>query len=238
LVSVVIDARNPAALARFWADALGWRIRTETADEVDVVSPEGEAPALVFVPVADPERGVRRVHLDLRSTSLDDQRARVARFCAAGASPLDVGQGNVDWEVLADPEGNAFCVLEPRTVYADTGSVAAIVLHDRDPKALAPFWEAASGWSAVGEDEVSVSLRRPDGRGPFLEVLAGGDGPAEPKIPVHLDVAPNARGDQAAEVDRLIALGARPADVGQGEVTWRVLTDPAGNEFCVLSPRD
>ena len=238
LVSVVIDARDPAALARFWADALGWRIALEAPDEVEVVAPDGEAPALVFVPVDRPERRVRRLHLDLASPSLDGQRDTVARLRARGASPLDVGQRDVPWEVLADPEGNPFCVLEPRPNYADTGAVAAIILDTDHPGALAPFWAAASGWSVVGEEDSLVSLRRPDGQGPFLELLRSGAGPKAAKLPIHLDVAPYAADDQSAEVDRLVAAGARLADVGQGEVTWTVLADPAGNEFCVLSPRD
>jgi hypothetical protein len=69
-----------------------------------------------------------------------------------------------------------------------------------------------------------------------VEFLRVGD-PKRVKNRLHLDVAPFAGDDQAAEVARLRALGATPADVGQGEVTWVVLADPEGNEFCVLSPR-
>lgn len=238
LVSLVVDAADPAALARFWADALGWRLGHVADDEVDVVSPDGEAPDLVIVAVARPERRMRRLHLDLATTSLDHQRETVARLCAAGAAPLDIGQGDVPWVVLADPEGNPFCVLEPRATYAGTGALAAVVFDVDRPSALAPFWVAASGWAVVDEDgERQVSLRRPDGRGPFLELVSGAEGPKVAKIPIHLDVAPWADDDQAAEVDRLAALGARPADVGQGDETWVVLADPAGNEFCVLSAR-
>jgi Glyoxalase-like domain len=68
----------------------------------------------VFVPVADPKVAKNRVHLDLRSADADDQAARVARLAALGARPADIGQGDVPWVVLADPEGNEFCVLTPR----------------------------------------------------------------------------------------------------------------------------
>ncbi len=77
---------------------------------------------------------------------------------------------------------------------------------------------------------------RPDGLGPRLELLRVDD-PKVGKNRVHLDVAPFAADDQAAEVDRLRALGATDADVGQGAQTWTVLTDPHGNELCVLSSR-
>jgi glyoxalase superfamily protein len=69
---------------------------------------------LVFVPVADPKVGKNRVHLDLRSATADDQAAQVARLTGLGARPADIGQGDVPWVVLADPEGNEFCVLSPR----------------------------------------------------------------------------------------------------------------------------
>jgi hypothetical protein len=80
-------------------------------------------------------------------------------------------------------------------------------------------------------------LARPDGAGPQLELLRVDDARVV-KNRVHLDVAPFAADDQAAEVARLEALGATPADVGQGTQTWVVLADPQGNEFCVLTARD
>jgi hypothetical protein len=190
----------------------------------------------VFVPVADPKVGKNRVHLDLRSATADDQAAQVARFTGLGARPADIDQGNVPWVVLADPERNEFCVLDPRDHYAATGPVAAIVVDAADPPAIAGFWSEAAGWPVAASGDGSVSLRAASGTGPFVEFLRVGD-PKRVKNRLHLDVAPFAGDDQAAEVARLRALGATPADVGQGEVTWVVLADPEGNEFCVLSPR-
>jgi Glyoxalase-like domain len=80
------------------------------------------------------------------------------------------------------------------------------------------------------------SLRSPQGVGPFLELVPSAD-PKTGKNRVHLDVAPYPGEDHAAAVRALLEAGAVPADVGQGEVSWAVLTDPEGNEFCVLSPR-
>jgi predicted enzyme related to lactoylglutathione lyase len=142
----------------------------------------------------------------------------------------------VPWVVLADPEGNEFCVLDPRDDYDRAGAVAAIVLDAADPRALAQFWTEAAGWPVAGGDDSYASLVAPDGTGPHLEILRVAD-PKVVKNRVHLDVAPFLGDDQAAEVTRLRALGAAPADVGQGEQTWVVLSDPEGNEFCVLSPR-
>ena len=87
------------------------------------------------------------------------------RLLALGATPADIGQGDVPWTVLADPEGNEFCVLEPRPVYADAGPVAAVVTGCTDPAALAGFWELAAGFTRVQSADGFESLRSLPGRG-------------------------------------------------------------------------
>ena len=69
---------------------------------------------LAFVPVPEPKTGQNRVHLDLASASAEDQAAIVDRLLGLGARHVDIGQGEVPWVVLADPEGNEFCVLSAR----------------------------------------------------------------------------------------------------------------------------
>jgi Glyoxalase-like domain len=238
LVHVVVDAADPAALARWWAEALGWEITFEEPDEVAIEppGPDGLGLPLVFVPVADPKVTKNRVHLDLRSADAGDQAAQVARLTGLGARPADVGQGDVPWVVLADPEGNELCVLDPRDEYAGTGPIAAIVVDTFDPAAQARFWTEATGWPPAPPGGTAVSLRAASGKGPFLEFLEVPE-PKRVKNRLHLDVAPYRGDDHAAEVVRLRVLGATPADVGQGEVTWVVLADPEGNELCVLTPR-
>ena len=237
LDSLVVDANDPASLARFWSEALHWPITDEEPDET-TVELEGEPyVALLFGQIGERKVVQNRIHLDLATTSPDHQAAEVARLRALGAVPADVGQGDeVPWVVLADPEGNEFCVLEPRPAYADTGPVAAIVVHCTDPQALAPFWSAATGWEVIASDERSSTLRRPDGRGTHIELLRS---PAAKTVKnrLHFDVAPGAGDDQEAEVARLVALGARRIDIGQADVSWVVLADPQGNELCVLTPR-
>ncbi|MCT2584064.1 VOC family protein [Actinophytocola gossypii] len=245
LVNVVVDAADPAALAEFWCALLGWRVSLSAGEvdgevdgEVEVQAPPGDGWRwdLVFVPVSEPKTVRNRLHLDLASASADQQMAILDRALALGAKRVDIGQRNVPWFVLADPGGNEFCVLEPRPEYADTGAVAAVVADAADPPALAGFWSAASGWPVVRADPALASLRDPDGRGPWLEFVRTTE-PHTVKNRVHLDVAPPPDGTIAAEADRLRALGAEPADVGQTGVPWRVLADPEGNEFCVLTPR-
>jgi hypothetical protein len=243
LTSVVLDSADPATLARWWAAALGWSVSShdENANESDVEPPSGEPGIeLTFVPVADERVVKNRIHLDLRSRTLAEQDDLILRLMTAGALEADIGQGNVPWAVLTDPEGNEFCVLDPRPEYAATGSLAAIVVDALDPEAMARFWTAAAGWD-LHEHEGMYDLIPPGGAGPLLEFLPTKE-PHAVKNRIHLDVAPFPEDDQAAEVDRLITLGARRIDVGQseappGQVTWVVLADPEQNEFCVLSSR-
>lgn len=250
LVNVVFDSSDPRALGRWWARALGWTVTHESADEVDV-APADAAPdqvELCFVPVTDRKSGVNQVHLDLSSASAHDQHRKVESLLASGARRVDVGQGTgALFAVLADPEGNEFCVLEPREMNADTGPVASIVLNSDDPVASGRFWEQASGWEVVTAIEDYVGLRAPGGRGPFLDVnpSPGSGTTPRPKDRVHLDVAPRHGEDREAATSALVAVGARRIDVGQlgldgtrpAGVTWDVLAAPDGHEFCVLSPR-
>jgi predicted enzyme related to lactoylglutathione lyase len=241
LVHLVLDANDPSKLARFWAAALGWEIEEEDG-EVGVCPagyeyPDPTALPVMFEPVPEAKAGKNRVHLDLATESAEHQAALVARLRSLGAEPADVGQGDVPWVVLADPEGNEFCILEPRPVYRDTGPMAAVVVDSADPAALAGFWELASGWARIRSDDSLVAFRSPQGVGPYLE-LDKVAGAKTVKNRMHLDVAPHAREDQAAAVKQLEEAGAVPADIGQGDdVSWVVLADPEGNEFCVLTPR-
>jgi hypothetical protein len=241
LTAVEIDAAQPAALAHWWSEATGWPVTLIAPDEV-VVEPAGngqsyDVPALVFAPVDDPKSTKNRVHLDLASNSVEHQTQLVERLLAVGATDVDIGQSDVPWVVLADPEGNEFCVLEPRERHIGRGPIASIVIDAADPPALARFWVAASGWPIGAEHDGDVSLYNPRGLLPDLDIIRVDD-PKTVKNRVHLDVAPYEGEDQGLEVARLIALGAGPVDVGQGpDVTWVVLADPAGNEFCVLRPQ-
>jgi hypothetical protein len=240
LTSVVIDSADPPTLARWWASALGWEITHESKDESDVEPPAGQPGIeLTFVPVDDKRTTKNRIHLDLRSRTRAEQDDLIQRLMVTGATEADIGQGDVPWAVLVDPEGNEFCVLEPRPEYAETGSLAAIVVDSLAPAAMAAFWSAAAGWERHEHDGL-YDLRPPAG-GPRVEFVPT-DEPHTAKNRLHLDVAPWLDDDQGTEVARLLDLGALRTEVGQsdaapGEVTWVVLVDPEDNEFCVLSSR-
>ena len=118
LVQVNFKARDDSALGRFWAEALGWGVSSEGPDVTNVEPvgfawPDPVAVCVDVVTVPDPETVKYRVHLDLATTSAAHQAELVARLRDLGATPADVGQGDVPWTVLADPEGNEFCVLTP-----------------------------------------------------------------------------------------------------------------------------
>ena len=239
LVNLVIDAARPRVLADFWAALLGWSVAAEEPDEVDVRAPEtdGWGLDLVFVPVPEAKEVKNRLHLDLASTTAAHQAELVERALELGGSRVDIGQGAVPWVVLADPEGNEFCVLEPREKYAESGAVASVLVDAHDPELLAGFWARLTGWSIQSrEGDTLVGLRALSGRGPWLEFLRNNDVKSV-KNRVHLDVAPPAGADHAAVVAEVVAIGAAPADLGGPSLPWRVLTDPEDNEFCVLTPR-
>jgi predicted enzyme related to lactoylglutathione lyase len=110
LYQVVVDAHDPAALARFWAEVLSWKILYEVEDEVVIGEAVDRYPGIVFVPVPDDKTVKNRLHIDLDP---EDKDAEVARVIDLGARRTDIGQGDVSWEVLVDPEGNEFCILRP-----------------------------------------------------------------------------------------------------------------------------
>jgi predicted enzyme related to lactoylglutathione lyase len=115
LAVVVVDAHDPAVVARFWCEVLGWSVVEESEDGVSIAASDGSWPTIDVVPVADPKEVKNRLHLDLRAdgTSTD---VELQRLLDLGARRVDVGQGSdASWVVLADPEGNEFCLLS-RTV--------------------------------------------------------------------------------------------------------------------------
>jgi catechol 2,3-dioxygenase-like lactoylglutathione lyase family enzyme len=110
-----VDSAHPSKSADFWEAALGWRRTHDSADEVVLEPPagspeDGVAPDLLFLRVPERKTVKNRLHLDLRPA---DQAAEVARLEALGARRVDVGQAEVSWVVMADPDGNEFDVLRP-----------------------------------------------------------------------------------------------------------------------------
>jgi catechol 2,3-dioxygenase-like lactoylglutathione lyase family enzyme/predicted enzyme related to lactoylglutathione lyase len=236
LVNLCFDANDPLRLARFWAVALRWEIEDETDDEVALLPTNGTRFKLLFLPVPEKKTGANRLHLDLTTESIDDQDETIATLVEVGARHIDIGQRPEEGHVvLADPEGNEFCVIEPGNSFLAGCERLGSITCD-GTREVGYFWSEALGWPLVWDQDEETAIRAPDLTGPLI---TWGGPTLHPKIGknrLHLDIAPPTDVDQEEEVNRLIALGARRIDIGQGDVTWVVMADPDGNEFCVLTP--
>jgi predicted enzyme related to lactoylglutathione lyase len=236
LIALCLDANDPAGLARFWAGVLGWEITDDSDDVITLLPSDDTGFQLDFAATQEQKTGLNQMHIHLTSTSLEDQQETVARVIELGGRHLDVGQRPEEGHVvLADPDGNELCVIEPGNNYlADCGFFAEVACEGS--REVGYFWSEALGWPLVWDQDQETAIRSPHG-GPKI---SWGGPPVRPKTGknrMHFDIAPPADGDQQAEVDRLVSLGATCVDIGQGDVSWVVMADPDGNEFCVLTPR-
>jgi predicted enzyme related to lactoylglutathione lyase len=235
LTALCFDANEPLRLARFWAGVLGWEMADDPRDGIALLPSDDTGFELRFLSTQAPKTGPNQLHFDLRSTSLEEQQQTVARSLGLGARHIDVGQlpeeGHV---VLADPEGNEFCVVEPGNSFlADCPFIGALSCDGS--QGVGYFWSEALGWPLVWDQDEETAIRSPHG-GPKI---SWGGPPVRPKIGknrLHFDLAPPVEGDVQAEVERLGSLGATRLD-GQGDTGRVVMADPDGNEFSVLTPR-
>ena len=111
---LTIDCADPHALAAWWREVTGWTYVWEPApddDEIGIAPADGSATAWLFIKVPELKSGKNRLHVDVRPPNGSSQPAELERLLAMGATRVDIGQGNVPWHVLADPEGNEFCLL-------------------------------------------------------------------------------------------------------------------------------
>jgi predicted enzyme related to lactoylglutathione lyase len=241
-VGLVLDAVGPGRLGAFWAAVLGWQQPAEEQDGPAIEAPDGirwadgGTPQLRFEPTAEPKAGQNRLHLDLVSADERHQSDTVQRLLALGGREIDIGQGDVPWVVLADPEGNELCVLEPREDYRGIRDLAAVVLGCQAPQRLATFWSEATGWPVLEASPRFAWLQHPSGTATRLELLAVPE-PALNTNRVRLHVAPHGADDLDKEVARLEAAGGRVIDRARADRTTTVLADPEGNELHVLATR-
>jgi catechol 2,3-dioxygenase-like lactoylglutathione lyase family enzyme len=237
LVALRFDATDPRGLAAFWATALGWRSEPRaTGGKIDLLPPDATVPfRLAFRPAGAAKRGKNRIHLDLTTSSADDQEQTVRHLVDLGARHVDVGQrGDEGHVVLADPEGNELCVIEPENRFlAGCGRLGSITC-DGSP-AVGRFWSAALGLPLVWDQDDETAVRLAPETGPFL-TWGPPRPPADMESRLHLDVAPAGDGgDVRAEVVRLEALGAGAGGDGRPcDPRGVSLLDPDGNRFCVL----
>jgi len=229
LVALSIDAVDPGRLAFFWAGVLGW----ETTDDCTRLRPSDDTGfELRFRRTDEPKTSQNRMHFDLTSTSPENQQETVARALSLGGRHTDVGQrpdeGHV---VLADPEGDEFCVIEAGNRFlADCGFVGALACDGS--QAVGYFWAEALGWPLVWDQDQETAIRSPHG-GP--KITWGGPPlmPREQPDRLHLDTAPGYGETQDAAVERLLGLGATRGNRQPCEQGWVALADPDGNPFCL-----
>ncbi|MFD7701741.1 VOC family protein [Streptomyces caelestis] len=233
LFAISFDAHRPERLARFWSGVLGAEGVDEYGDGVALPSGNDAGYRLGFRPSRARKTAQNRLHFDLTSSSPENQRETVARALGLGARYADVGQEpDASHVVLADPEGNEFCVLEPGNAFlAGCGLVGALACDGS--QAVGYFWSQALGWPLVWDQEEETAVQSPDGG---TKITWGGPPlMPDPGKDLHFDLAPD--DDQRAEVERLLSLGAKrldPAHDGDGAV---LLADPDGNRFRVLARR-
>ena len=240
LENVVIDAMEPQLLGVFWEAALGG---TRLTDEPDIFETRLTIDRAAFLdlcfqrveethPTTGPARLDPRLHLDLAGDP--GQSEAVERVLRLDARRCDIGQGDVTWEVLADPEGNPFCVLEDGAANAVDAPLAALHLQSADPARDAAFWAWLTGWTEV-EGLAPGSLRHPSGHGPLLELWPESAPKGAYKNKLHLDLRLEADDDPDVVAGGVAARGGREVHHPEwGELPWRFFEDPSGNEFCVL----
>jgi len=234
-VALCFDANDPTRLARFWAEALRWNVGDNSGQDVALVPTDGTAFTFVFRSVDEAKTAKNPIHLDLTTSSIDDQTDSVELLLALGASQIDVGQGPDDKHVvLADPEGNEFCLIEPTNKFLSGCGRLGSITCDGSPE-VGYFWSAALGWPLVWDQQEETAIREIPGTGAYITW--------GPPIPargapnrLHLHIAATERGGRRAEIDRLISLGATRIDSGDddGDVT---MADPDGIEFHILDTR-
>ena len=239
LVALCFDAIDPAALARFWATALRWEVGPAPLDRgpanVDLVPTDGTRFSVRFLRATGAKTFPNRLHLDLTTSSPDDQNDTVELLIDHGGRHLDIGQGPDDRHVvLADPEGNELCIIEPENNFLSTcGRFGSITCDGTRDVGL--FWSAVLGWPLVWDQDEETAIRAPDLTGPMI-TWGGpplGDKPGRNRL--HLAIAPADGTPLQTELDRLLDLGATRGPDGRADVGWIELLDPDGNEFRLLT---
>jgi len=230
LRALCVRACDPPRLAAFWARLLDWEVDSPAGTELRPTDDTGFG--MRFLPTTEPRVGMNQMHVHLTSTSPEHQLQTVARALELGARHLDVGQlADEEHVVLADPEGNEFCVIEA----GNTPGLPVAGSSGSSP-ATAPGPPAASGPRRWPGPFCGTRTGRPQSarRTEAPKIAWGGPPLNERHGPsrMALDLVAT-DGDLQAEADRLVSLGATLVENRRARV---VLADPDGNEFCVLVP--
>ncbi|WP_111510086.1 VOC family protein [Mycobacterium kyogaense] len=169
-VAVVVESQDPLLLGDFWARMVECRLTVDSTTGRCATDLGGNTDVR-FVPAVQSHSDANRQHIDLASDSPEHHAALIGRALDLGALRADVGQGNVPWQVMADPEGNEFCILEPRGEYRQSGSLAAVVTHAEAPLTVGRFWSALVGAPMIRTHPEYTSVRYGGTADPALEFV-------------------------------------------------------------------
>jgi len=209
-----IDAVDAPRLGRFWAGVLGRELPASYDGGPLHLTGPTEQHGLWVNPVPEPVSVKQRVHLDVHAASVED-------VLELGATPQDLE--SFAWKVLRDPEGGELCVFERESVPRER--LYEIVIDSVEPERIATWWADLLG-SSVESGEDDWTVRVPGAPFDYL-VFGGVPEPKTVKNRVHWDV-------DTADVGLLVGDGARVLRGPDDDISWTVLADPEGNEFCAF----
>jgi hypothetical protein len=234
LDGVDVDAQDPRRLADFWSELLGREAACGEGSDWCVLPPEQPGLRLRFVPTDVPKTSQNRIHLDLTSASTAAMEASISRALRAGGRRADIGQGTEDpHEVLADPEGDELCIIEPENGFLRCTEAIGAVNCD-GTHALGEFWSAALGWPLVWDQGEETAIQSPRG-GAKITWSGTPLMPRHGKDRIRLALRVHDAAELRTAREHLVDLGARAA-LGDGdhEETAPVeMTDPDGNPFVI-----
>ena len=224
-IAVVVESRDPLRLGDFWARMVERRLTVDSTAgrcAMDI----GRNTDVRFVPAVQSHSGANRQHIDLASDSPEHHAALIGRALDLGAQHADIGQGNVPWQVMADPEGNDFCILDPRGEYRRSASLAAVVTHAEDPLTVGRFWSALVGAALIRTHPEYTSVRYGGTADPALEFVRHPN-PPEGRGRLHLQLLTR----DGFVPSTVVPDALRPCPVC-GEPS-AALTDPEHTHLCV-----
>jgi hypothetical protein len=236
LLALAIDSSSPRELALFWARALRWGMGESSSDDVELLPTDATGFRLLFRRGAQGKVGQNPIHFDLTSTSADDQRSSVADLIANGARPVDIGQvGDEGHVVLADPEGNELCVIEPDNRFlADCPRLGAV--NCDGTKELGHFFSALLGWPLVWDQDEETAIRSSSGDGPKITWSGPPLMAKSRRERIHFHLTPAAGTSIDAAMAELHDLGATRLPGGGHRCPGAIaLADVDGNEVCLVA---
>jgi Glyoxalase-like domain len=234
LVALALSATAPHDLSRFWAHGLRWNTHDVDGGAVELVPTDPTSFHLLVRPGAVEKSGQNRIHFDLSTTTLNDQTTTVAELLQKGGTHIDIGQDPAETHVvLADPEGNEFCVIEPTNRFLASCPRLGAVNCD-GTRTLGQFWSAALRWPLVWDHDEETAIQASDGTGP--KITWSGP-PLMPRPTVerfHFHIAPTTGTNPSMALEHLLTLGATLHDTARACPGATVLHDVDGNTFCLF----